>query len=114
MVHPARKDIIVHRAAPPFKPRQQAGPSVRKQFELNRPTCFLLYHDCARSDLSPANNVAIFNTHQIAAAELAVDRKVKQCAITQAAALIEVESDFQICFGFSARFAPTVLPAFQT
>jgi len=30
------------------------------------------------------------------------------------APLIEVEPDFPNCFGFSARFAPIVLPAFQT
>ncbi len=100
VIDPARKDIIVHCAAPALEPRQQAGPSVGKQFELNRPTCFLLHHDCARSDLPPADNVAYFHPHQVAAAELAVDRKVKQCAITQAAVLIEVKPDLPNLFWF--------------
>jgi catecholate siderophore receptor len=53
-----------------------------------------LHHDCARSDLSAADKIADFHLHEVAATELAVDREVEQCAITQAAALIEVESDF--------------------
>ena len=51
VIDPARKDIVVHRATSAFQPRQQAGPSAGKQFELNRPTDFQLNHDCSRSDL---------------------------------------------------------------
>ena len=51
VIDPARKDIVVHRATSAFQPRQQAGPSAGKQFELNRPTGFQLHHDCSRSDL---------------------------------------------------------------
>jgi len=60
MINPAGKYVIVHHASPAIEPSQQAGPSIREYFELNRPTCL------------------------------------------------------KICFGLSARFAPTVLPAFQT
>jgi len=69
MINPARKDIIFHRTSPAFEPRQQAGPSILQQFELHRPTCFLLHHDCARSDLAPANDIANFHPHKVAAAK---------------------------------------------
>jgi hypothetical protein len=100
MINPAGKDIVVHCAAPPFKPRQQAGPSVWKQFELNRPTCFLLHHDRTRSDLPAGDKVADLHLHQVAAPEFAVDRQVEQRPISQAAALIEVKSDLPYLLRF--------------
>ena len=100
MINPAGKDIIVHCAAPPFKPRQQAGPSVWKQFELNRPTGFLLHHDCTRSDLPAADNVADLHLYQVAPPQFAVDRQVEQRPISQAAALIEVKSDLPYLLRF--------------
>jgi hypothetical protein len=74
MINPTGKYIVVHRSAPPFKPRQQASPSVCKQFELNRPTGFLLHHDRTRSDLPAADKVADLHLHQVAAPEFGVDR----------------------------------------
>lgn len=76
-IDPAGKDVVIRRAAPPLEPSQQAGASVRKQLELNRPTCFPLHHDCARSDLPAADCVADLHLHQVAAPEFAVDRQVK-------------------------------------
>lgn len=40
---------------------------------------------------------------------IAIDGKVKQRSITQAAAFVEINPISQIRFGFSARFAPTLL-----
>jgi len=77
MVNPAGKDIIVHRAAPPIEPSQQASPCVGEQFELNGSTCFLLHDDRTRSDLPAADDVAKLHLHQIAAPKFAVDRQVK-------------------------------------
>jgi len=57
MINPAWKDIVVRRAAPPLKPSQQAGAGIWEQFELDRPTCFLLHHDRASSDLPAADEV---------------------------------------------------------
>ena len=88
-----RKDIIVHRAAAPIQPSQQSCPSVRQQLELNGTSCFLLHHDRPRSDLSAADNVTDLHLHQVTASKLAIDRKIKQRPISQAAALIEVETD---------------------
>src|SRR5436309_2056370 len=93
MIYTARKDIFVHCATAAFKPCQQAGSGVRQQFELNRPTCLLLHHDYARSDLPTAHKITDFHPHQIAATQFAVDREIEKRTISQAAALIEVESD---------------------
>lgn len=81
-INPAGKDIIVNRAAPPLKPSEQAGTSVWEQFELDRPTRFLLHHNCPRADLPAADNVANLYLHQVTAPELAVDRQVEQCPIS--------------------------------
>jgi len=94
MINPAGKDIIVHRTAAPIQPSQQARPSVRQQFELNGPSRLLLHHDCPRSDLSAADNVADLHLHQIAAPQLAIDRQIEKRQISWAAALIEVKTDF--------------------
>ncbi|OHC97991.1 MAG: hypothetical protein A2792_05670 [Sphingomonadales bacterium RIFCSPHIGHO2_01_FULL_65_20] len=87
----ARKHIVFDRTASAFEPCQQTRSCVRKQFELNRATCFLLHYDCARPDLSAAHDVSNFHPYQVAAAKLAIDREVKQCTISQATVLIEVE-----------------------
>lgn len=66
----------------PLEPGQQAGASVRKQFELNRPTCSLLHHDRTRSDLPAAYKVTDLHLHQVAASEFAVDREIEQRSIS--------------------------------
>jgi len=59
--------------------------------------------------------IADLHLYQVAASKFAVDRQVEQRPISQAAALIEVEPDFPYLLRFQrTRFAPTVLPAFQT
>jgi hypothetical protein len=67
MINPTGKDMVVHCATPPFKPRQQARPSVWEQFELNWPTGFLLHHDRTRSDLPTTDKVAALYLHEVAA-----------------------------------------------
>jgi hypothetical protein len=110
----SKEHIIVHRATPPLKPSQQAGPCVWKQFKLNWPTCFLLHHDRSRSDLPNANEVADLHPHQVAASEFAVDRQVEQRPISQAAALIEVKSYLPYLLRFQGTLRADSLPAFQT
>jgi hypothetical protein len=67
MINPAWENIIVHCAAPAFKPCQQARSSIWQQFELNGPACLLLHYDCPRSDLPSANKVPDLHLHQVAA-----------------------------------------------
>jgi hypothetical protein len=93
MIDAAWKDIVVDRTASAFEPCQQTRSCVSEPFGLNRPTCFVLHHDCVRPDLSAAHNVSNFHPYQVASAKLAIDRKVKQCAISQAMVPIEVEPD---------------------
>jgi hypothetical protein len=99
-VHTTWEDIIVYRAAPTFKPCQQAGPGVGQQFELNRASRFLLHHYCTRSYLPTADNVADFHPDKIATAELAVDREIKEGPVSQAAPLIEIKSDLPYLLRF--------------
>ena len=63
VINPAREDVIVDRSASPFEPCQQTGSSIREQLELNRPTCFLLHHDCARSYLPATDKIADLHLH---------------------------------------------------
>lgn len=104
MINPARKYIIVQCAAAPIQPSEQARPSIRQQFELNGPSRFLLHHDCPRSDLSAADNVADLHLHQVTTPKLAVVRQIKQRAIAQAAALVEVISNFPNLFRLQGTF----------
>ena len=92
-INPTWENIIVHSAAPPLEPSQQAGPGVGEQFELHRPARFLLHHQGARADLPATDNVADFHLDEVAATQLAVDPEVEQCPISNAAALIEEEAD---------------------
>lgn len=82
MINPTWKDIVVHRAAAAFKPRQEAVPGVEEQFELHRPSRFLLHDNRARSDLPTADKVADFHLHEVAATQLAVDSEVEQGPIS--------------------------------
>jgi hypothetical protein len=93
MIVPAGEDVVVHRAAPPLEPSQQAGASVWQQLELNWSARFLLHDNRPRSDLPAANKVADLQLHQVAASKFAVDRQVEQRPISNTAALIEVEPD---------------------
>lgn len=90
-IDPAGEDVVIHRAAPPFEPGQQAGASIGKQLELNRSACFLLHDNRSRSDLPTADKVANSHLHQVAASEFAVDRQIEQRPISQASTLIEIE-----------------------
>ena len=102
-VNSAGKHIIVNRAAPPLEPGQQASPSVWERFELNRSARFLLHYDRASSGLPATDDVANLHLRQVTAPELAVDCQVEQRPISQAATLIEVESDFRKFASVSKR-----------
>lgn len=113
-VNPTGKNGIIDRAAPSLEPCPEAGTCIGQQFKLDWPPGLLLHDDGSCPDLPAADQVANLDLHEVTAPQLAVYRQVEQCPISQAAMLIEVETNPQICFGFRARFAPTVLPAFQT
>jgi hypothetical protein len=110
VVNPARKDIIIDRAAPPIEPGKQAGPGIGEKFELNGPPRFRLHDDCARSDLPAADDIANFHAHEVATAELAINRKVEQRPIPQATALIEVEPDLPYLLGLQGPFRTDSAP----
>ncbi len=53
----------------------------------------MLHHDCALSDLPSVDNVAGLHSNKVAAAQLAINREVKQRTITQAAVFVEEKAD---------------------
>lgn len=110
IVNPAWKDIIFDRAAPPLKPRRQAGPGIGEKFELNRSTRFLLHDYCTCSDLPSADDIANFHANKVATAQLAVNRKVEQGTVPQATALIEVETDLPNLLGFQGPLRANTAP----
>jgi hypothetical protein len=60
---------------------------------LHRPIGLLLDDDRSVANILPGDNVANLDLHQIAAAELAVDGKIKERLVSQPALAIEMEAD---------------------
>jgi hypothetical protein len=57
VVDPARKDEVVERAAPTFKPSQNAAASGLKKLELYGPAGLLLNDDRSRTNPAPTDKV---------------------------------------------------------
>jgi len=93
VIDPAREYIFFDRAASPFQPGQKAGSHVARDLELDGTTCLLLNDDRPGSDFRPGDDITDPDLDQVAAAELAVYRKIKQSAVTNAALTIEKESN---------------------
>lgn len=105
------KDIIIYRATTALKPRQQTGPGIWQKLELNRPACLLLPETGARSDLPATDDVADLHPHKVAATQIARSNSARSRKRRRS---LRKKRISHICFGLSARFAPTDLPAFQT
>jgi hypothetical protein len=93
VIDPAREDIVLNRAATPFEPGQKASSHVARDLELDGATGLLLNNDRSSSDIRPRDDIANPNLHQVAAAKLAVDRKIEQGTVTNATLAIEEEAD---------------------
>jgi hypothetical protein len=91
LIDPAREDEIVNRAAPTFKPGQQAGSGRLQHFELHGAAGLLLHDDRTRSDGAPADELADLHLHDVAPAQLAVDREIEQRAVAEPALSVELE-----------------------
>jgi hypothetical protein len=61
--------------------------------ELDGPRCLLLHNDSAGPDLRTSDYIANPDLDQVAAAKLAVDRKIEKGAVTNAALAIKKEAD---------------------
>jgi hypothetical protein len=65
------------------------------------------------ADTSTRNQITNLNLHQIAAAQLALDREVEKGTISELVILVEHETHRQISLSLNGRFAPSLRPAFQ-
>ena len=96
MVHvvvAAREHVVAQVAATPFQPRDQRLARRLHQLELDRPFGFLLHYNRAVPDASACHDVTDANLDRVAAAQLAVDGEVEQCAVTQPPVLVQEEAD---------------------
>jgi hypothetical protein len=93
VIDAARKGVFDDRAATPIKPCQKAGTRIIHQLELDRPTRLLLNDDRPGPDLAAADQFADFNLYDIAAPQLAIDRQIEKCSVTDATVLIEEEAN---------------------
>jgi hypothetical protein len=85
VIDPAGEGVILNRSTPSFQPSEQACSDVSSELELNRPTCFLLNDDSSCANVRARDQVADPDLHQVTPAKLAVDRQIKQRAITKPA-----------------------------
>jgi hypothetical protein len=83
MVDPAGECKILDRSAAPLKPCQEASTSIRHDFELNWPIGLLLDNHRPRSQLTAGDKIADPDLHQIAASQLAVDRKIEKRPVSK-------------------------------
>jgi len=93
VIHPTWKNEVVQGSLSPFQPSQQTLARFCHDFELDRAASLLLDNGGAVADAAAANQISDTQLHKVATAQLAVDRKVEQGAITQAPMFVEIEPD---------------------
>ena len=113
VISAAGECVILQRATPQFEPFQQACADIIHQLKLNWPPGLLLNHGGSISNFPMANDVADPDLHQVAPAQLAIDGQIKEGSIPNATVLIQKKRTAHIWRGLSARFAPTLRPAFH-
>src|SRR6266446_6150271 len=90
--YPARKQIILALERRVSYPGEDRFSGELSDFELNRPLCLLLHDDRARGDSIAMSDIANAQLHEIAAAQLAVDRQVEQRELALAIAQLEANA----------------------
>jgi hypothetical protein len=93
MVDAARKRVVGNSPSSTFKPHQEASAYIGGQFELNRSAGLLLHYYGSCPYIRSCNDIADLDLDQIATAQLAVDRQIEKCTISQASFSIEEETD---------------------
>ena len=93
VIDTAREQEVIERALAAFEPCQQAPESICHEFELHRPTGLLLNNCCSVPVAATSNDIVDLDLYDVAAAKLAVDRKIKQRAFSQPVVLVQEEAD---------------------
>ena len=89
----AWKGKVLDRSTAPLQPAQEAGTDISCQLELHWPAGLLLDHRRAVSHLRTRDKIADLDLHEVAAAQFAVDRQIKQRPIPKAPFAIKKEAD---------------------
>jgi hypothetical protein len=93
MVDATGKRVVGNSPSSTFKPHQEASAYIGGQFELNRSAGLLLHYYGSCPYIRSCNDIADLDLDQIATAQLAVDRQIEKCTISQASFAIEEETD---------------------
>jgi hypothetical protein len=92
-INAAWKSKVLQRTLSTLEPGKNAGSCGLEQLELDWSLSLLLNDHRSRPNPAARYQVSDPNSHQIATAQLAVDRKIEQCAISNAVILVEQEAD---------------------
>lgn len=76
-----------------FQPRHEGGAGRLKDLELNWSTGLALNNERAVPDRTSAHQITDAHRHEIASAELAIDRQVKKCSVGETMFLLQREAD---------------------
>ena len=103
----------VDRTATTLQPREKTRASRFKQFKLHWSLGLLLDDHRPIANPAPSHQIADSNLDEVATAKLAVDRKVKQCSVSQSMLPIQHETDLPNLFGLQRPFCaklPSCVP----
>jgi len=64
-----------------------------RNFELNRPLCLLLQHDCAGLHRLAVTHIPYSQLYQVTPPKLAVDGKVEECKLPSTVGELQANSD---------------------
>jgi hypothetical protein len=76
-----------------LEPSEQGFAGRFDKLELHGAFRFLLHHDRAIPNAATSNDVANADFHDVASAQLAVDREVEKCSIPQPPMLVKPEAN---------------------
>jgi hypothetical protein len=91
MIIAAWEDEVVKSAATTLVPSEQGLARLLENLELRRSFGFLLHYDGTITNPAAGNNVADADLDDIATAQLAIDREVKERSVRKTSVLAKIE-----------------------
>jgi hypothetical protein len=93
MIGPTREDEVFQSTASAFQPCEHYGSRRLENFELDGTAGLALNDRRPLSYCISADHVINADTHQVAAAQFAIDRQIEQRPISEKALLLQPEAD---------------------
>jgi hypothetical protein len=93
MVNATGKGIVIDCSSPSLKPAKQTSSDLSRNLELHGSSSLLLDDHRPSSNVVAVDECPDFQLYQIAAAELAVDRKIEKRPISHPSFTVEEEAD---------------------